>query len=143
MISYIQPTDSIQKNKIIEVFANDKNKIAGSCCGFICYDENEVQKWLNSKKAILDEELFLQSLLPIAILKDLKINNNKNFLKYGVDLNEKFIEKIKEFNCKSLILETEISETISMSLANWYENNDFKPIGYINSNPILLRLFYR
>ena len=110
----------------------------GSLSGVI---HNDIQRVLNwGEKERLDDEAIkaISSLsAPIAILKNMYVDEELRGQGLGSDLIQRFLEEVYD---TPVVLISEKGETNTFDLAKWYEGYGFETIGSSGGAPVLLRL---
>lgn len=125
--------------KVIEFdIEDDEGNVVGSVSGVIHYSEVNLQNWMDtnglyddSKEAILEK-----TTLPVAILKNLNVDDDQKNKGYGNKGLEQFLDETQEADYVLLIADG--GETNEINLEHWYERHGFETIGGVVDFPLML-----
>lgn len=129
----------ITENNINIIF--DKEWQYGNIEANIFFDINSFRKWLNQYGDFdIIDEISQYIDLPIGCIKNIKINSEFRNKGFGNKLLNIFIDECIKNDVDNVLLIADLDEEQidGFDLVKWYKSKDFKIIGYIYDNPIMM-----
>ena len=110
----------------------------GNVSGVIHYSADNVNNWMNSQKISHEKQAILWKYLqlPVAILKNINIEEDQRNRGFGYRGLNLFLDKVKQAN--SVLLIADVGEENNFNLEEWYKGFGFKTIDISGGMPIMV-----
>lgn len=136
---YIKLFEEHHSPKVIEFDIEDgEGNVVGNVSGVIHYSETYLQNWMDTNGLYDDskEAILKNTKLPVAILKNLNVDDEHKNKGYGNQGLEQFLSETEEADYVLLIADG--GETNDINLEHWYKRHGFETIGGVIDFPLML-----
>lgn len=128
-------TETLQ-SKNIDIESEDSN---GSLSANVHYNMNRLMNWAEKEKLSTDIKEELSKLpLPVAILKNVWVDEEARGQGIGSELMFKFFDEAEAASSFVLIADSEQSQSQGFNLTKWYEGYGFEIIGESGAGPVMV-----
>ncbi len=139
--------EHIRKNMRIKLFEDFKPQMLnfeigpGNIFGIIHKERRNFENWL-IKENVDDEVLGFfamfpdDKLLPIAILKNMNVEESERGKGLGGKLMSRFMNSASD--AKNVVLIADLGESNTFDLEKWYQGWGFSTIGHAGKNPVMI-----